>query len=323
MNVRIEILFKQSVLVTQPVVIGFLRPALLVPASFFSQIAPDEIEAIILHELAHIRRHDYLVNLLQTFTEAVFFFNPGLLWLSSLIRKEREHCCDHFAVERTGDKKTFVRALVSIHELPLRRSKQFVAFAASKSFLLQRVEHIFHAPKTLTWLGKISMSIPALLLFSLLIFLGQIPQTNSRGLSSRETPAQENPAISFQVPTSLAVAPGASTKTRRKKNLNQPGYSSYETVVHKNASKEFIDGFMTGVALGKKLQHREADESMVQKEVKARHQLPDQTKDDQKIVTTITDQKGVTIVQSSIHDKKKLEEDLIRSQKRNGPADQR
>jgi beta-lactamase regulating signal transducer with metallopeptidase domain len=78
-----------------------------------------EIEAILLHELAHIRRRDYLVNLLQSFSDIIFFFNPAVLWLSSLIRDERENCCDDIAIGEVKNKKQFIHALLSFQEYNL------------------------------------------------------------------------------------------------------------------------------------------------------------------------------------------------------------
>ena len=83
----------ESKLVTVPSVTGLFKPVILVPVGLLNNIPQDQVEAILLHELAHIRRSDYAVNLMQTFIEILFFFNPGILWISSLLRDERENCC--------------------------------------------------------------------------------------------------------------------------------------------------------------------------------------------------------------------------------------
>jgi len=96
---------------------------------------------VLLHELAHIRRHDYLVNLMQQLSECVFFFNPGLLWVSSLLREERENCCDDIAIAQTGDRVRLVRALVRIKEHSM--GVAVVAFRpGGKRQLLRRVLRI-------------------------------------------------------------------------------------------------------------------------------------------------------------------------------------
>ena len=84
-------------------VVGWLRPAILLPASALAGLTTQQLEAIIAHELAHIRRHDYLINLLQAVIETLFFYYPAVWWVSRQIRQEREHCCDDLAVAVCGD----------------------------------------------------------------------------------------------------------------------------------------------------------------------------------------------------------------------------
>ena len=103
-----------------PGVVGWLRPAILLPSSTVLGLTPEQLEAVIAHELAHIRRHDYLVNLLQMVVEAVLFFNPAVWWISNRIRHERELCCDDLAVAASGDALGYARALTQLEKLRLR-----------------------------------------------------------------------------------------------------------------------------------------------------------------------------------------------------------
>jgi hypothetical protein len=103
--------FVQSTLVEVPTVVGFLRPFVLLPASAVTGLSVAQIEMILAHELAHIRRHDYLVNLMQTVLEALLFFHPAMWWVSRQVRKERENCCDDIAVAVSGDREHYVQAL--------------------------------------------------------------------------------------------------------------------------------------------------------------------------------------------------------------------
>jgi len=107
----------QSALVEVPTVIGWLRPVVLVPGSALAGMAPYQLEAILAHELAHIRRHDYLVNLLQTLVETLLFYHPAVWWLSHRIRVERENCCDDLAVSLCGDPYAYAKALADLEEL--------------------------------------------------------------------------------------------------------------------------------------------------------------------------------------------------------------
>jgi len=103
----------QSELVKVPVAVGWLKPMILLPMGILLQLSPEQLESILWHELAHIRRRDYLVNILQGLVETVFFFNPGLLWLSSLIRTEREACCDDMVLSRMHRKANYLEALLA------------------------------------------------------------------------------------------------------------------------------------------------------------------------------------------------------------------
>jgi uncharacterized protein (TIGR03435 family) len=103
-----------SGLVQVPTVIGWLRPVILVPVGALGGLPPEQVEALLIHELAHIRRHDYLVNLLQSVAEALLFYHPAVWWVSGHIRAERELCCDDVAVTVTGDVLTYARALAEL-----------------------------------------------------------------------------------------------------------------------------------------------------------------------------------------------------------------
>ncbi|NQW03302.1 MAG: M56 family metallopeptidase [Acidobacteria bacterium] len=91
----------QSSAVAVPVMIGWLKPVVLLPTAALSGLAPDQLEALLAHELAHVRRHDYVVNLLQSMVETTLFYHPGVWWVSHRVRVEREHCCDDLAVRVT------------------------------------------------------------------------------------------------------------------------------------------------------------------------------------------------------------------------------
>ena len=103
-----------SPLVQAPAVVGWLRPVVLEPVGALAGLPSEQVEALLLHELAHIRRHDYLVNLAQSAIEALLFYHPAVWWVSSQIRVERELCCDDMAVSAGGDAVVFARALAEL-----------------------------------------------------------------------------------------------------------------------------------------------------------------------------------------------------------------
>jgi bla regulator protein BlaR1 len=130
----------ESALVRVPIVIGQLRPIIYIPLGLINHLPASEMEAVLLHELAHIRRYDHVVNRVQQAAECLLFFNPGFLWISSLLREERENCCDDIAIAHTRDRVEFVRALVRFKEHSLRGMA--LAFPGDKRQLLNRVLRI-------------------------------------------------------------------------------------------------------------------------------------------------------------------------------------
>lgn len=129
-----------SSLVEAPAVIGWLRPVILVPVGALAGLPAAQVEALLAHELAHIRRHDYLVNLLQSVAEAVLFYHPAVWWVSRQIRAEREHCCDDVALEATGgDVLAYARALA---ELESCRPAHLQAVAATGGSLRDRIRRL-------------------------------------------------------------------------------------------------------------------------------------------------------------------------------------
>jgi len=138
---RISLL--ESCLVDVPTVVGWMKPVVLLPVSALAGLSAGQLEAILAHELAHIRRHDYLVNLLQTLVETLLFYHPAVWWLSGRIRAERENCCDDLAVSLCGDPVTYASALADLEALRCGRS---LAMAANGGSLLQRVRRLLGAP---------------------------------------------------------------------------------------------------------------------------------------------------------------------------------
>jgi VWFA-related protein len=134
-----------SSLVEVPMVIGWLRPAILVPVGALTGLPPEQITALLAHELAHIRRHDYIANVAQTVIEAVLFYHPAVWWVSERIRAERELCCDDVAVAASGDALTYARALAQLESVQPPRMK--TALAANGGSLLNRVRRLIEPGK--------------------------------------------------------------------------------------------------------------------------------------------------------------------------------
>lgn len=134
------VLLLESACVQVPAVIGLLRPVILLPVSALTGLSPPELEAILAHELMHIRRHDYLLNLMQIVIETLLFYHPAVWWVSNRIRQERENCCDDLASALCGDTLVYARALAKMEEL--RAMPGNIALAASGGVLLKRIQRL-------------------------------------------------------------------------------------------------------------------------------------------------------------------------------------
>ncbi len=117
LNVKQKITLLESKLVPVPIVLGWLRPVILLPASAVSGLSPKQLEMLLAHELAHVLRRDYLVNILQSVLESLLFYHPVVWWVSAQIRKEREYCCDDIAVSLTGNAQGYARTLLTLAEM--------------------------------------------------------------------------------------------------------------------------------------------------------------------------------------------------------------
>jgi beta-lactamase regulating signal transducer with metallopeptidase domain len=140
----------QSTLVKVPMVVGYFKPVVLIPVSAFTGLSPDQLETVILHEMAHIIRRDYLVNILQSVVEIIFFFHPAVWWMSNMVRAEREHCCDDIAIEKSGDSVSFAKALANIQEQVYYNEKLAVAIGGSSKNLIKRIQRLLNQPNMKT-----------------------------------------------------------------------------------------------------------------------------------------------------------------------------
>lgn len=151
-----HIKFMQSGLIQVPLTLGYFKPLILIPAGLLTAIPQEQIEAILLHELAHIRRKDYLVNIFHCLVEILFFFNPAIWWLSSLLRAERENCCDDLAVSRIDSKWNYIEALIVFEEYKNMAPAYTSAITGTKNHLLNRAKRLINNHnKTLNPMEKI------------------------------------------------------------------------------------------------------------------------------------------------------------------------
>ncbi len=129
-----------SLRIDTPVAIGWLRPAILLPVTALTGLNELQLRAVLCHELAHIRRHDFLVNLVQRGVESILFYHPGVWWISARIRAEREHCCDDLAIQISGNPSMYAEALMELERV--RTADPEPALAATGGILTQRIHRL-------------------------------------------------------------------------------------------------------------------------------------------------------------------------------------
>jgi len=174
LKVNKVIRYLESGLVKSPVVIGYFKPCILIPAEMLTGMPSNQIEAIIAHEIAHIRRNDYILNVLQSLVETLFFFHPAVWFISSQIRKERENSCDDLALTVCKESTVYAKALVSIQELSLKRHYSAVAFSGRKKHLLNRVKRMIMKQQDNLPTGRIKSNFTDKLIASAIIISAMI-----------------------------------------------------------------------------------------------------------------------------------------------------
>jgi beta-lactamase regulating signal transducer with metallopeptidase domain len=187
LGLRRAVRLLESASVEVPSVLGSLRPIILLPASTLTGLTPDQIEMVLAHELAHIRRHDFTINLLQAFVETLMFYHPAVWWMSSRVRVERENCCDDLAVDVCGNPMQYARALTRLEEL--RAGSMPVVVAANGGSLLDRIRRIAGARAESTGLSsRWAAAVAMLSILAVAMALPSLPALAQRENKSAQTP---------------------------------------------------------------------------------------------------------------------------------------
>lgn len=191
LGLRRAVTLLESAAVEVPSVIGSLRPIILLPASALTGLTPEQIEMVLAHELAHIKRHDFLVNLLQAVVETLMFYHPAVWWMSRRVRIERENCCDDLAVAVCGNPIQYARALTRLEEL--RASALSVMVAANGGSLLDRVRRIAAGRAEGTVSG--SRWAAAVVMLSILVIAVAIPSLPALAERGEKKAPKAKPSI--------------------------------------------------------------------------------------------------------------------------------
>ena len=154
-RIRRRIAVIVTAMAESPATVGWLTPVILLPPALLTGLSPSQLEAILAHEVAHVRRHDYLVNLVQMVAETLLFYHPAIWLVSRQIRVERELCCDDAAVRASGNAQEYVDALVAV----ARQAVGSAAIGASGASLPHRVRRLLTAPSDSPRVGAGSLAM--------------------------------------------------------------------------------------------------------------------------------------------------------------------
>ncbi|MDF2432144.1 MAG: bla regulator protein blaR1 [Mucilaginibacter sp.] len=168
-------------LVDVPCMVGYFKPVIFLPFTLSTYLSAQEVEAILLHELAHVKRNDYLVNMIQQVVSVLLFFNPCALLINRIINEERENCCDDLVVKATADPIIYAKALLKLEQTRQNDWKLALAATGKKYHLLNRIERIMKTKKPTTSLRPalaamliLTMGICIMTMLSPQIALGKI-----------------------------------------------------------------------------------------------------------------------------------------------------
>jgi bla regulator protein BlaR1 len=242
LNIKKTIKIYESTMAKVPMVIGIIKPVILLPVSAFTGLSPKQLESIIVHELAHIIRRDYLVNLLQSILEILFFYHPAVWWINGVIREERENCCDDIAIEKTGDSASYAKALANIQEQLLLKENLAMAIAANKNRLLKRIKRLLNQPKMKTNFieGFTASCIIFLGIFAIVLNSNAISEKALEKKMSKSEKKNEILVTQKDELKGVSKTISAELQTRRD-TTSQPGHNDEKNIIKSEEESPYIE----------------------------------------------------------------------------------
>lgn len=226
----------ESSMVKIPMVIGYFKPIILLPVGAVNNLTESEVEAILAHELGHIFRNDFLMNIVLSFIEVLFYYHPAVWWISGNVRLERENCSDDIAIKLCGNSLTYAKALVTLQEMNQHPVPSFaMTFSGRKNQLLNRIKRILNQPQNRSnILEKLTATC---LLLAAIFILSVGANAPFDGISESKKNEKEEPTLHFfpetQVRTNVLVDITMSNDTvpeRRRKEV-------YRVIKEENGEK--------------------------------------------------------------------------------------
>lgn len=221
MGVQVEVALKVVKDLQSPITIGFIRPMILLPAALVSGMDPQYLEALLAHELAHIRRYDYLFNLLQNFIEMILFYHPAVWWISKNVRHERENIADDLAARTLGEPRRLALALQELELIQFSTSQ--LAQAAHGGNLMSRIKRLLRPEvQTIHWKAALTvMSVSGALMAAAAHAV--LPGSVGNSVAVNSNPSREwvTSAESSEASYEPALSSGINTDKTWKESKNK------------------------------------------------------------------------------------------------------
>ena len=194
----------ESSKVKAPIAMGYLKPVILLPLGMLTGLPQEQVEAIIIHELAHIKRYDFILNLIQTLIETIFFYHPVVWWVTSTIDSERENCCDDLTLKLCGGSLVYFKALYNLQQICSEENELALAAIGKKNQLFRRINRMTTKNKNTSFGVKFAaFTVLLLVMTAVSIYSSSSAKENPHGLtiSSFINPVTSlNDAASFKNP---------------------------------------------------------------------------------------------------------------------------
>lgn len=175
----------ESTKVKAPVAMGYLKPVILLPLGMLTGLPQDQVEAIIIHELAHIKRYDFILNLIQTLIETIFFYHPVVWWITSTINSERENCCDDLTLKLCGGSLVYFKALYNLQQICSEENELALAAIGKKNQLFRRINRMTTKNKNTSYGVKLAaFAVLLLVMTAVSIYSSASAKENPRGLTT-------------------------------------------------------------------------------------------------------------------------------------------
>lgn len=244
MGIKKQVSIIQSALVKVPAAIGYLKPVIVLPLGLICQLPAAQVETILWHELAHIYRRDYIVNILQRMVEAIFFFNPAILWLSTLIREEREACCDEIVVENVEHKANYLQALAAFHMQKSGVGGLAIGLSLRPNQLINRLKRMVNKENKRLSTVELAVLVAGSLILSAFTFIPQVKPGIKDGAVYIKKAVSETLSITApeqsqsSKPTARAFRPPVTILPDKKDGIEIDTLIKFKSVRFKNSNED-------------------------------------------------------------------------------------